>query len=41
MRAKDIMTTRVVTVVEDTPVEEIARTLLQHRISAVQKILRA
>lgn len=35
MHAKDIMTTRVVTVVEDTPVDEIARTLLRHRISAV------
>ena len=38
MRAKDIMTTRVVTVVEDTPVDEIAGTLLQHRISAVPVI---
>jgi CBS domain-containing protein len=35
MRAKDIMTTRVITVSDDTPVEEIARTLLKWRISAV------
>lgn len=35
MRARDVMTTRVVTVGEDTPVEEIARKLLEHRISAV------
>ncbi len=38
MRAKDIMTTRVITVLEDTPVDEIARTLLEHRISAVPVI---
>ena len=35
MLAKDIMTTRVITVVEDTPVEEIVRILLRWRISAV------
>jgi CBS domain-containing protein len=35
MRAKDVMTTRVVTVEAETPVEEIARLLLSHRISAV------
>lgn len=35
MLAKDIMTTRVVTVLEDTPVDEIVRTLLRWRISAV------
>jgi CBS domain-containing protein len=35
MRAKDIMTTRVVTVRPDTPVKEIATTLLMQRISAV------
>lgn len=35
MRAKDIMTTRVVTVGPDTSVKEIASQLLAHRISAV------
>ncbi|MFL2546348.1 MAG: CBS domain-containing protein [Candidatus Rariloculaceae bacterium] len=35
MLAKDVMTTRVVTVMEDTPVEEVVRTLLKWRISAV------
>jgi len=35
VRAKDIMTTRVITVLEDTPVEEVVRTLLKWRISAV------
>lgn len=35
MRARDIMTTRVVTVEPDTAVDEIARRLLQNRISAV------
>lgn len=35
MLAKDIMTTRVITVLEDTPIEEVARTLLTWRISAV------
>lgn len=35
MRAGDVMTTHVVSVEPDTPVEEIARTLLEHRISAV------
>jgi CBS domain-containing protein len=35
MRAKDVMTTRVVTVEPETPVEDIARLLLSHRISAV------
>ena len=35
MRATDVMTTRVVSVVLETPVEEIARLLLSHRISAV------
>jgi CBS domain-containing protein len=35
MRAKDVMTTRVVSVGLETPVEEIARLLLTHRISAV------
>jgi len=35
MVARDIMTTRVVTVGPETPVEEIARLLLSHHISAV------
>lgn len=35
MRARDVMTTRVVTVGEETRVEDIARLLLEHRISAV------
>lgn len=35
MLARDVMTVKVVTVVEDTPVDEIARTLLRRRISAV------
>jgi CBS domain-containing protein len=35
MIAKDVMTTRVITVVEDTPVEELVRTLLKWKISAV------
>ena len=35
MLAKDVMTTRVITIVEDTPVDEIVRTLLRWRISAV------
>ena len=35
MLAEDVMTTRVITVVEDTPVEELVRTLLKWRISAV------
>ena len=35
MLAKDIMTTRVITVLEDTPVEDIARTLIKWRVSAV------
>lgn len=35
MLAKDIMTTRVITVLDETPVEEVARTLLKWRISAV------
>jgi CBS domain-containing protein len=35
MLAKDIMTTRVITVVDDTPVEELVRTLLKWKISAV------
>ena len=35
MLAKDVMTTRVITVQEDTPVDEIARTLLKFRVSAV------
>lgn len=38
MRAKDVMTTRVITVLEDTPVEEVARLLLTRRISAVPVI---
>jgi CBS domain-containing protein len=38
MNAKDIMTTRVVTVSPETPVAEIARRLLQRRISAVPVI---
>ena len=38
MLAKDVMTVKVVTVLEDTPVEEIARTLLRRRISAVPVI---
>jgi CBS domain-containing protein len=32
---KDVMTTDVVTVTEDTPFTEIAETLAEHRISAV------
>lgn len=35
MMARDIMTTRVVAVRPDTPVREVARALLDHRISAV------
>jgi CBS-domain-containing membrane protein len=35
MLAKDVMTTKVITVSEDTPVEELVRTLLVWRISAV------
>jgi len=35
MLAKDVMTTKVITVLEDTPVEEVVRTLLMRRISAV------
>lgn len=35
MRAADLMTTEVVTVSPDTPTREIARALLEHRISAV------
>ena len=35
MLAKDVMTTRVITVLEDTPVDEVVRTLLKWRISAV------
>ena len=35
MRARDMMTTAVVTVAPDTPVAEIASLLLKHRISAV------
>jgi CBS domain-containing protein len=35
MRARDVMTTNVVTVTPDTTVEDIARTLLARRISAV------
>lgn len=35
MLAKDVMTTRVITVLEDTPVEELVRTLLKWRISGV------
>lgn len=35
MLAKDVMTPRVITVLEDTPVQEVARTLLESRISAV------
>jgi CBS domain-containing protein len=38
MRAKDVMTTNVITVLEDTPVEEIARALVTRRISAVPVI---
>ena len=38
MLARDVMTVKVVTVLEDTPVEEIARTLLRQRISAVPVI---
>jgi len=33
--AKDVMTTKVITVLEDTPIEEVVRTLLKWRISAV------
>lgn len=35
MLAKDVMTTKVVSVLEDTPVEELVRTLLDWRISGV------
>ena len=35
MRSRDVMTTNVVTVFEDTPVEEVARILLSRRISAL------
>lgn len=38
MLARDVMTTNIVSVVPDTPVEEIARTLLDYRISAVPVI---
>ena len=38
MLAKDVMTVKVATVLEDTPVEEVARILLQGRISAVPVI---
>jgi CBS domain-containing protein len=38
MRARDVMTTNVVSVNEDAAVEQIARTLLQHRVSAVPVI---
>jgi CBS-domain-containing membrane protein len=38
MFAKDVMTTRVITVLEDTTVEEIARMLLKWRISAMPVI---
>ena len=38
MRAKDVMTEDVVSVPPDTPVERIARLLLEHRISAVPVI---
>jgi CBS domain-containing protein len=35
MLAKDVMTTKVITVLEDTPVDDIVRALLRWRISAV------
>lgn len=35
MQAKDVMTRNVVTVSPDTPVNEVARTLIKRRISAV------
>jgi len=35
VQARDVMTTTVVSITEDTPIEEIARTLLEQRISAV------
>jgi CBS domain-containing protein len=38
MQAKDIMTTPVISVVPDTSVKEIARLLVEHRISAVPVI---
>lgn len=38
MQARDVMTRHVVSVVPDTPVEQIARILLDHRISAVPVI---
>jgi len=38
MRARDIMTRKVITVGPDTPVQDIARTLLKYRISAVPVI---
>lgn len=38
MQAKDIMTTKVVSVSEDTPVHEIVKLLLKHRISGIPVI---
>ena len=38
MLARDVMTTNVVSVTPDTPVEEIAKVLIEHRISAVPVI---
>ncbi len=35
MRARDVMTQSVVTVAQETPVEDVARTLIDHRVSAV------
>ena len=35
MKAKDVMTTEVLTVTPDTTVEEIAKLMLEHRISGV------
>ena len=35
MQAQDVMTRRVITVAEATPIEEVARLLAEHRISAV------
>ena len=38
MRAKDVMTVNVISVLEDSPIREIVRLLLKHRISAVQVV---
>jgi CBS domain-containing protein len=38
MYARDIMTNRVITVAPDTPLKDIAKLLIDHRISAVPVI---